>query len=126
MSRIRQQNVFAAQWSPDGSPTFGAPDLTVADNQVFGENVFSEVVQRQRLPKEVYKKLSSTLAKGEALDTSLADSVALAMKEWALEKGATHYAHVFQPLTGLTAEKHDSFYAPTGGAPRWRASPARS
>jgi glutamine synthetase len=114
MSRIRQQNVFAAQWSPDGSPTFGAPDLTVADNQVFGENVFSEVVQRQRLPKEVYRKLSSTLAKGEALDTSLADSVALAMKEWALEKGATHYAHVFQPLTGLTAEKHDSFYAPTG------------
>jgi glutamine synthetase len=114
MSRIRQQNVFAAQWSPDGSPTFGAPDLTVADNQVFGENVFSEVVQRQRLPKEVYKKLSQTLAKGEALDTSLADSVALAMKEWALEKGATHYAHMFQPLTGLTAEKHDSFYAPTG------------
>jgi glutamine synthetase len=114
MSRIRQQNVFAAQWTPDGSPTFGAPDLTVADNQVFGENVFSEVVQRQRLPKEVYKKLSQTLAKGEALDTSLADSVALAMKEWALEKGATHYAHMFQPLTGLTAEKHDSFYAPTG------------
>ena len=71
-------------------------------------------VQRQRLPKDVYKKLSQTLAKGEALDTSLADAVALAMKEWALEKGATHYAHMFQPLTGLTAEKHDSFYAPTG------------
>src|SRR6202034_792055 len=114
MSRIRQQNVFAAQWSPDGSPTFGAPDLTVADNQVFGENVFSEVVQRQRLPKEVYRKLSQTLAKGEALDTSLADAVAIAMKEWAMEKGATHYTHMFQPLTGLTAEKHDSFYAPTG------------
>ncbi len=114
MSRIRQQNVFAAQWTPDGATTFGAPDLTVADNQLFGENVFSEVVQRQRLPKEVYRKLSQTLARGEALDTSLADSVALAMKEWALEKGATHYAHVFQPLTGLTAEKHDSFYAPTG------------
>ncbi len=113
MPRIRQQNVFAAQWTPNGS-SLGAPDLTVADNQVFGENVFSEVVQRQRLPKEVYKKLSQTLAKGEALDTTLADSVALAMKEWALEKGATHYAHVFQPLTGLTAEKHDSFYAPTG------------
>ena len=54
------------------------------------------------------------MAKGEALDTSLADSVALAMKEWAMEKGATHYAHVFQPLTNLTAEKHDSFYGPTG------------
>jgi glutamine synthetase len=113
MSRIRQQNVFAAQWTPNGG-SFGAPDLTVADNQIFGESVFSEVVQRQRLPKEVYRKLSTTLAKGEALDTTLADSVALAMKEWALEKGATHYAHVFQPLTGLTAEKHDSFYAPTG------------
>ncbi len=113
MSRIRQQNVFAAQWTPDGA-SLGTPDLTIADNQIFGENVFSQAVQRQRLPKEVYKKLSQTLAKGEALDTSLADAVALAMKEWALEKGATHYAHVFQPLTGLTAEKHDSFYAPTG------------
>ena len=113
MSRIRQQNVFAAQWTPDGA-ALGTTDLTVADNQVFGENVFSQAVQRQRLPKDVYKRLSQTLAKGEALDTTLADAVALAMKEWALEKGATHYAHVFQPLTGLTAEKHDSFYAPTG------------
>ena len=110
---IRQQNVLAAKWSPNGD-RLGAPDLTVSDNQVFGENVFSPAIQRQRLPKDVYRKLSKTLAKGEALDTSLADSVALAMKEWALEKGATHYAHVFQPLTGLTAEKHDSFYAPTG------------
>jgi glutamine synthetase len=110
---IRQQNVLAAKWSPNGD-TLGAPDLTVSDNQIFGENVFSSAIQRQRLPKEVYGKLSKTLAKGEALDTSLADAVALAMKEWALEKGATHYAHVFQPLTGLTAEKHDSFYAPTG------------
>jgi glutamine synthetase len=113
MSRIRQQNVLAAQWTPDGSG-LGAPDLTVADNQVFGQNVFSSSVQRQRLPKDVYKQLSATLAKGEALDTSLADAVALAMKEWALEKGATHYSHIFQPLTGVTAEKHDSFYAPTG------------
>jgi len=113
MSRIRQQNVLAAQWTPNGS-ALGAPDLTVADNQIFGDNVFSQAVQRQRLPKDVYKNLSQTLAKGEALDTSLADAVALAMKEWALEQGATHYAHVFQPLTGLTAEKHDSFYAPTG------------
>src|ERR1700761_3799564 len=110
---IRQQNVLAAKWSPNGD-TLGAPDLTTSDNQIFGENVFSPAIQRQRLPKDVYKKLSQTLAKGEALDTSLADSVALAMKEWALEKGATHYAHMFQPLTGLTAEKHDSFYAPTG------------
>src|SRR5579862_8869800 len=113
MSRVRQQNVFAAQWTPNGS-SLGAPDLTVADNQIFGENVFSEVVQRQRLPKHVYEQLRHTIARGAELDTSLADAVALAMKEWALENGATHYAHMFQPLTGLTAEKHDSFYAPTG------------
>jgi glutamine synthetase len=110
---IRQQNVHAARWSPNGHG-IGAPDLTATDNQVFGDNVFSSAVQRTRLPKDVFKKLSKTLARGEALDTTLADSVALAMKEWALEKGATHYTHVFQPLTGLTAEKHDSFYGPTG------------
>jgi glutamine synthetase len=110
---IRQQNVHAAKWNVNGN-AIGAPDLTNSDNQIFGANVFSPLIQRQRLPKDVYRKLSLTLAKGEALDTSLADAVALAMKEWALEKGATHYAHVFQPLTNLTAEKHDSFYAPTG------------
>ena len=110
---IRQKNVNAAQWSLNGHG-LGAPDLTASDNQVFGENVFSPAIQRQRLPKDVYKRLSKALAKGDALDTSLADAVALAMKEWALEKGATHYSHVFQPLTGLTAEKHDSFYSPTG------------
>jgi glutamine synthetase len=110
---LRQQNVHAAQWTPNGD-RLGAPDLTTADNQIFGENVFSPAIQRQRLPKDVYKRLSETLATGSALDTSLADAVALAMKEWALEKGATHYSHVFQPLTGLTAEKHDSFYSPTG------------
>src|SRR5207302_932 len=109
----RQQNVHAARWSSNGHG-IGAQDLTASDNQVFGESVFSPAAQRQRLPKEVYTRLSKTLARGEALDTSLADAVALAMKEWALEKGATHYTHVFQPLTGLTAEKHDSFYAPTG------------
>ena len=113
MPRIRQQNVLAAQWSSNGG-NLGAPDLTSPDNQVFGENVFSPAIQRQRLSKDVYQRLSKTLAGGEALDTSLADSVAIAMKEWAMEKGATHYSHVFQPLTGLTAEKHDSFYAPTG------------
>src|ERR1700756_4327355 len=113
MPRFRQQNVIAAQWAPNGG-ALGAPDLTSPDNQLFGANVFSPAVQRQRLPKEVYKKLSTTLARGDALDASLADAVALAMKEWALEKGATHYTHWFQPLTGSTAEKHDSFYGPTG------------
>jgi glutamine synthetase len=113
MPRIRQQNVLAAQWTPNGG-ALGAPDLTIADNQVFGANVFSPAIQRQRLPKDVFRRLQQTLARGEALDTSLADAVALAMKEWALERGATHYTHWFQPLTGSTAEKHDSFYAPTG------------
>jgi glutamine synthetase len=112
MPRIRQQNVYAAQWAPNGS-SLGAPDLTVPDNQVFGANVFSPAVQRQRLPTDVFNRLQDTLAHGEALDTSLADAVALAMKEWALERGATHYTHWFQPLTGSTAEKHDSFYSPT-------------
>ncbi len=72
-------------------------------------------MQRQRLPKDVYRKLQRTLDKGEALDSSLADAVANAMKEWALENGATHYTHMFQPLTGLTAEKHDSFFGPGRG-----------
>ena len=113
MARTRQQNVTAAQWSINGAG-LGAPDLTISANQVFGSNVFSAATQRQRLPKDVYKALQRTLARGESLDTSLADSVALAMKEWALEKGATHYTHWFQPLTGSTAEKHDSFYGPAG------------
>jgi glutamine synthetase len=111
--RTRQHNVNAAQWSPNGD-ALGSPDLTVSGNQVFGANVFSSAVQRHRLPKHVYKALQRTLARGEALDTSLADAVALAMKDWAMEKGATHYTHWFQPLTGSTAEKHDSFYGPTG------------
>ncbi len=113
MPRIRQQNVLAAQWTPNGG-TLGAPDLTIPDNQIFGSNVFTPAIQRQRLPREIFRRLAQTLASGEPLDTSLADAVALAMKEWALENGATHYTHWFQPLTGSTAEKHDSFYAPTG------------
>src|ERR1700751_5755682 len=112
MPRIRQQNVLAAQWAPNGG-ALGAPDLTLSDNQVFGANVFSRAVQRQRLSSDVFNRLQDTLARGQALDTSLADGVALAMKEWAMERGATHYTHWFQPLTGSTAEKHDSFYAPT-------------
>jgi glutamine synthetase len=113
MPRTRQHNVTAAQWSANGS-ALGSPDLTLAGNQVFASNVFSPTVQRQRLPKHVYKALQKTLARGAALDTSLADAVAQAMKDWAMEKGATHYTHWFQPLTGSTAEKHDSFYGPTG------------
>ena len=76
---------------------------------------------QKRLPKQVFKSLKKTIEKGEKLDCSVADTVASAIKAWAIEKGATHYAHVFYPLTGLTAEKHDSFLAPDGerrrGAP---------
>jgi glutamine synthetase len=113
MPRVRQTNVTAARWSPNGG-ALGAVDLTEPFSYPHGENVFSPAVQRHRLPKETYKRLQRVLSQGEALDTSLADAVALAMKEWALEKGATHYTHVFQPLTGLTAEKHDSFFGPAG------------
>ncbi len=81
---------------------------------LFGINVFSEEVQRVRLPKQVFKALQRTIKLGETLDPAIADSVASAMKDWAMEKGATHYTHLFQPLTGITAEKHDSFLAPSG------------
>ncbi|QCH23839.1 glutamine synthetase III [Mycobacteroides salmoniphilum] len=80
--------------------------------EVFGANVFSKAVMQQRLPKSVYKSVTATIEKGAKLDPAVADAVASAMKDWALEKGATHYAHVFYPLTGLTAEKHDSFLEP--------------
>ena len=112
MPRVRQNNITAAQWSPNGG-TLGALDLSEPFNYPFGANVFSPAVQRDRLPEETYLRLQATLANGEALDPTLADAVALGMKEWALERGATHFTHVFQPLTGLTAEKHDSFFAPT-------------
>ena len=113
MTRIRQQNVTAAQWSSNGE-ALGATDLTLPENNPFGANVFSATVQRERLPGDVFEKLQATLEGGEALDPSLADAVAEAMKEWALENGATHFTHVFQPLTGSTAEKHDSFFEPSG------------
>ncbi|HEV7399978.1 MAG TPA: glutamine synthetase III [Solirubrobacterales bacterium] len=114
MTRIRQQNVTAAQWSANGG-ALGAIDLTLPENEAFGANVFSVVVQRERLPGDVFEKLQGALEAGEAIDAGTADAVAAAMKDWALEKGATHYTHVFQPLTGSTAEKHDSFFEPAGG-----------
>lgn len=79
---------------------------------IFGENVFNETVMKARLPKETYKQLMRTIEGGEKLDPSVANVVANAMKDWALEKGATHFTHWFQPLTGVTAEKHDSFISP--------------
>ncbi len=80
----------------------------------FGCDVFSDRVMRERLPKEVYRGYRRTLITGERLDPSTADAIASAMKDWALERGATHYSHWFQPLTGTTAEKHDSFLVPDG------------
>jgi glutamine synthetase len=81
--------------------------------EVFGSNVFNDRVMKQRLPKEIYRALKETITMGTTLRPDVADVVANAMKDWALEKGATHYTHWFQPLTGITAEKHDSFISPT-------------
>ena len=81
--------------------------FNVAD--IFGEDVFTDKVMQERLPKKVYKALKKTIEEGTELDLATADVIAAAMKDWAIEKGATHYSHWFQPLTGVTAEKHDSF-----------------
>ena len=82
--------------------------------EMFGCMVFNDDVMRERLPEDIYESLSKTIATGKTIDASIAGPVAAAMKEWAIEKGATHYTHWFQPLTGLTAEKHDSFLSPDG------------
>ncbi len=81
--------------------------------ELFGSMVFNETVMKERLPKDVYKKLKQTMREGTALDADVAAVVATAMKDWALSKGATHYTHWFQPMTGITAGKHDSFISPT-------------
>ncbi len=82
-------------------------------SELFGVNVFNDSVMKERLPEDTYKILKSTIKEGRGIDSSIADTVANAMKEWAIEKGATHFTHWFQPLTGITAEKHDSFISPT-------------
>ena len=86
---------------------------TVAD--YFGSNVFNDEVMRERLPKDIYKALKKTILDGKDLDINIANSVANAMKNWAVEKGCTHYTHWFQPMTGITAEKHDAFITPIDG-----------
>ena len=80
--------------------------------EIFGQNVFTKAVMQKRLPKPVFKSVMATIEHSKPLDPSVADVVAVVMKDWAMEKGATHYAHVFYPLTHLTAEKHDSFFEP--------------
>lgn len=102
-----------AEWHENGQAhEVGLPAHSV--QQRFGSDVFSEKVMRERLPKEVFKAVYRTIRIGEPLDPSVADTVANAMKDWAIENGATHYTHWFQPLTGQTAEKHDAFINPDG------------
>ncbi len=83
-------------------------------SEIFGSAVFNDDVMKERLPSDVYESLTRTIATGKTIDKSIADVVAAAMKDWAIEKGATHYTHWFQPLTGVTAEKHDAFIKPVG------------
>ena len=80
--------------------------------EIFGSMVFNDAIMRDKLPKDIYRSLKKTIEAGRDLDISIANVVAIAMKDWAIEKGATHYTHWFQPLTGITAEKHDSFISP--------------
>ncbi|HSU14909.1 glutamine synthetase III [Longimicrobium sp.] len=102
--------------APAGNGASGPNGRTMTDiESIFGEHTFGLAEMRARLPKQIYKALQRTVQKGEPLDPSVADAVALAMKEWAVEKGASHYTHWFQPLTGSTAEKHDSFITPNKG-----------
>ncbi|HAI12262.1 MAG TPA: glutamine synthetase type III [Phycisphaerales bacterium] len=110
MSRFmaRQDAIAASGYIPESGFDYQLSPTA----SVWGDNVFSFSEMAQRLPKAVYKSLKKTVEAGEQLDPIVADAVAEAMKTWAIDRGVTHYAHVFYPLTGLTAEKHDSFYDP--------------
>jgi glutamine synthetase len=110
-SKARLQAIEAVK---DYTPPAGIEPGLGAPGDVFGENVFTKSVMQKRLPKGVFKSLMGTVEHSKPLDPTVADVVAAAMKDWAMEKGATHYAHVFYPLTHLTAEKHDSFLEPGG------------
>ncbi|MBV8387622.1 MAG: glutamine synthetase III, partial [Acidimicrobiia bacterium] len=103
-SRLRAIEAVKGYERPAG--IFPRPDKPGA---VFGQNVFTKAEMQKRLPKPVFKSVMATIEHSQPLDPSVADIVAAHMKDWAMEKGATHYAHVFYPLTHLTAEKHDSF-----------------
>jgi len=105
-----------ARIAENGWETHAMPEDAGATSieSIFGRDVFSERVMRQRLPKDVFRALQNTIRRGDPLDPAVADTIANAMKDWAIERGATHYTHWFQPLTGLTAEKHDSFVHPDG------------
>ena len=113
MSNVRQEAIRAIAGAKHKLNRVDFKKTHVKD--LFGVNVFNEEIQRQRLPKQVHKALQKTIKLGATLDPSVADAVAVAMKDWALEHGATHYTHLFQPMTGITAEKHDSFLSPSEG-----------
>ena len=115
MTRVipRFDTLAAAKYSPSPAADGGDKDRASLE-EVFGQNLFGLHQMKSRLPKPQYEALQSTIQNGTELDPSVADAVALAMKDWAIEKGATHFTHWFQPLTGHTAEKHDSFLKPTG------------
>jgi len=111
---IRRYDTLAAarNWKPKKNGSFDTPfNIT----EIFGENTLQLDDLKERLPKAVWQDLKKTMGEGEQLNSEVADAVAVAMKDWATEKGATHYTHWFQPLTGLTAEKHDSFITPNQG-----------
>ncbi|MDD2461117.1 MAG: glutamine synthetase III [Kiritimatiellae bacterium] len=111
MSITRQKAIESAiQYRAGDEPKLGCKEVP----SYFGVNVFGDDQMKARLPKDIYASLRKTIEEGVPLDTRAADVVAAAMSRWAIERGATHYAHIFYPLTGLTAEKHDSFYSPDG------------
>jgi glutamine synthetase len=110
-SKVRQQAIEAVKQHASPPAFFPTPE---APGKIFGSNVFTKAEMQKRLPKMVFKSVMSTIEHSQPLDPAVADVVASAMKDWAMERGATHYAHVFYPLTGLTAEKHDSFLEPGG------------
>src|SRR5688572_11343989 len=103
----------AAKSIRDWSVTEGRAPVTPSKSaEAYASLVFNDKAQQERLPKPIYRALRATITRGEPLDLSTADAVATALKDWAVEHGATHYTHWFQPMTGITAEKHDSFLSP--------------
>jgi glutamine synthetase len=114
-TKARQSAISdAITWERNGAKDRQGRQAEERVDQYFGRDVFSQKVMRQRLPKEMYRRLMRTIIEGHPLDHEVADVVAADMKDWAVERGATHYTHWFQPLTGLTAEKHDSLVEPDG------------
>jgi glutamine synthetase len=108
-SALQDATKSIIEWGKAAAKPSARPPAT----EIFGSLTFNEDAQRRRLPRDVFKALRRTVSHGESLEASSADIIASAMKDWAIEHGATHYTHWFQPLTGITAEKHDSFLSPT-------------